>query len=218
MLTATILGADGLPHPYLSYKVLMGDPAFDPCCAGAALGPDRAPDPTQMYAAVFANWCATGDAPPALHRVYQDLLADFAVPIGAVGMFIDDGKSPTGILKVTHGFRSHIGSPTSAANRHKVFGYVGDVIPDSDAINTFEFDQAQLDITDETFCHRTPELLAEYLLANPAALVVGPFTHAVALGAPPAVVSRRTTRGAMFIPFALVPFVLGRDLTARQAF
>lgn len=189
-----------------SYRELMGDPTKDACGGGMASG-----DPTPGYLSIFARW-RSADVAPATDRVHRDLLTDFEATVGAIGYFVADGTNPTGVLKVTHGYRVFAGYPTNTENRGKTFAYVGDVIGGID-INTIELDATQLDRTPEVLCARTPEQHLGLLQADPACPAVGPFA-----AGDPAAHNPAITRKAMFIPFGLVPYVISEDLTVRQAF
>lgn len=188
-----------------SYASLMGDPAKDPCVAGGE------GDPLAGYSSIFHRWRVSGDAVPTVGQVHRDLITDFDAPVGAVGYFVTSSSSPTGILKITHGYRAFVGLPTTVTNRGQTFGYVGDVVGGLD-INTFALDPDQLGRTDETRCAETPERHLELLQAEPGAAALGPFEDE----AIPAQVT--VTRKAMFIPFGLVEYVLDKDLSAREAF
>lgn len=193
----------------LSYTEMMANPQTDPCGRGTAAG-----DPVPGYASIFSRWTTTGASVPTAAEVGAYMLTDFRLPVGGVGYFVDDdGKSATGVLKVAHGFQTFAGFPTTRKNRNKVFGYVDDVLEGSDMLSTFELDPAQLEVTGETRCARSPEHHAELLAASP--------THTEALGVlaealPP--LQMLTTRKAMYIPYGLMEYVLGKDLTGRQAF
>lgn len=189
-----------------SYRDLMSNPARDPCCGGNTAG-----DPTPGYRSIFGRWKSAGVGLPSIVQVHGDLLTDFDATVGAVGYFVADGKSPTGVLKVTHGYRVFTGFPTTTANRGKTFAYVGDVVGGGIDINTFELDPDQLECTEPFLCAPTPERHLELLEADAAAPAVGPFTDATAY-------NETVTRRAMFIPYGLVPYVIAQDLTARQAF
>lgn len=134
----------GLSEPR-TYVELMGDVTADPCALGAPGG-----DPTLGYASIFTRW-RVSDASPTPEQVHRDLLTDFSAPVGAVGFFVSNGVSKTGILKVTHGYGVYAGFPTTTDNRGKTFGYVGDVVGGLD-IDTFELDLTHLARTVEVRC------------------------------------------------------------------
>lgn len=193
------------PSPRM-YVELMADPSGDPCAIGSAV----VGDPVPGYQAIFARWRVSAN-PPTASRVHADLLTNFDLPVGGVGYFVDDGKSATGILKVTHGYRAFAGIPTRALNRGKTFGYVGDVVGGSD-LDTFELDPAQLGKTVAVPVALTPELHLELLTAAPGEEAVGPLV------APAQACASVVTRMGMYIPYGLMEYVLDKDLTARQAF
>lgn len=205
------MAASGVSEGPRTYAELMADPASDPCIKGTGGAPLAAGvGPTPGYASIFARW-RVADANPSVAQVHRDLLTDFTAPIGAVGYFVSNGANPTGILKVTHGYSVFTGLPTDTVNRGKTFGYVDDVVGGLD-VNTFELDPTHLARTVEVRCVPTPERHLELLQDEPAADTVGP----VAEDALTQAIYR--TRKAMYIPYGLVEYVIGKDLTAREAF
>lgn len=183
--------------------------------AGAPAVAER--NPAAGYLAIFNRWRVTGATVPSAEQVHSDLLTDFDATVGGMGYFVNDSTSPTtGILKVTHGYRTFSGTPTTTMNRSKTFGYVGDLVGGAD-VNTFELDPEQLGRTEETRCARTPERHMELLQASPLGVqAIGPFDGDEEIASPSYAMA--CTRRAMFIPFGLVPYVLDRDLSAREAF
>jgi hypothetical protein len=71
-------------------------------------------------------WRAT-HAPLSSEALLQNVLADFSIPIGGIGISVPYGDSPTGILKLLNGLASYPGTPGRPRDRMKVFGYKGDV-------------------------------------------------------------------------------------------
>lgn len=207
---AALAGPVAGGNAHRTYQGLMGDPAYDPSLTGTE-GTAGEGNPTPGYVAVFNRWRVTGDTAPTSEQVHRDLLTDFDATVGAVGYFVTNGGTPTGTLKITHGFRTFVGLPTTTTNRGKTFGYVGNVVGGTD-VNTFKLDPNQLGRTSETRCARTPERHLELLLAEPGVEAIGPIEE----DAPSTAMTR--TRGAMFIPYGLVEYVIDRELTARQAF
>jgi len=184
-----------------TYAALFGDPSNDPCGA----------DPVAGYTEIYQRW-RVEDNPPSAEDLFTDVMTDFDSPIGAVGFFVEDNHSESGVLKVTHGFRRFAGLPGRATpNRGKAFGYVGDVVDGTD-IATFELNPAQFRIVTETRCANTPERQMEIFTAEPDQDVIEP------LDATTQAQSMIKTRKSMFIPFCLVEYVLDKDLSAREAF
>lgn len=181
---------------------LFGDPSLNPVGA----------DPSAGYAEILARWRLTNN-PPTVPDVHRDLLTDFESPIRGVGFFVKDPNSSTGVLKVAHGFKVCSGTPgVPSAYRGKTIGYVGDVVGGID-VNTFELDPAQLErVVAATRCADTPETHQQLLSAEPAAETLDPLDSTAQAQ------SMIRTRTAMHIPCSLVECVLGKDLTARQAF
>lgn len=213
-------GPMGDGHLHRTYAALMADPAYDPSSAAAGAsagtGAEAELDPTEGYLAIFARWRSSGENVPTTEQVHRDLLTDFDTTIGAVGYFVASATSPvTGILKVTHGYRTFSGPPTSTTDRGRTFAYVGDVVGGTD-LDTFELDPSQLGCTPETRCAPSPELHMELLEATAEGTpAIGPIADE---DLPGVTVASLKTRRAMFIPYGLVEYVLDKDLTARAAF
>ena len=85
-----------------TYQELFEDPATDPCRA-------RADDnPAEALTALYARWRVGLAGVP--ERLYNDILVDFDALVGGIGFFVQDPKSPGGVLKVGHGFRRFTGA------------------------------------------------------------------------------------------------------------
>jgi hypothetical protein len=70
----------------------------------------------------------------------------FSLPIGAVGMFVADGSSPTGRLKLFHGFERYTGSVGRVDPDRKV-NFCMDWDVDRTDVFTVAFDPYQLGVT-----------------------------------------------------------------------
>jgi len=112
-----------------TYMRLFSDPSLNPCGS----------DPGPGYVEILARWRSTNNA-PTIDELHRDILTDFDSPIGAVGFFVKDPSSATGVLKVTHDFCVYAGKPGEASpHRGWTFGCVGDVVGGTD-VNTFKLD------------------------------------------------------------------------------
>ena len=185
-----------------SYKALFSDPSNNP------LGP--ADEAKQGYKEIFAHWRTTNN-PPNADQVLKDAQLDFGAPIGVIGMFVPDGSSPTGVLCVAHGLQCYAGQPGKPSqSRGLTFAFVDEV--DGIDIQSFALEETHLERTEEVRIPGTPERLMEMLTDEPDEEMIGPIEDK-------AVVQKVVrTRKSMFIPFPLVEYVIGKDLTARQAF
>jgi hypothetical protein len=127
--------------------------------------------------------------------------------VGAIGVFVHGGGSPTGLLQVLHGVQNFPGLPgRPSADRRQTFAYLGDVVG-IDAV-TVAFDEECLGTTDSVIVPGTHDRVMQLLAEEPSAELLGPF--------PATEANTRTvkTRMAMYPPFDLVSIVLGRDLSA----
>jgi len=73
-----------------TYRELFADPNCDPS--------NGTGDPTPGYSEIFARWRAVTN-PPSMADLHAYILTDFDSPIGAVGFFVQDSKSPGGVLR-----------------------------------------------------------------------------------------------------------------------
>jgi hypothetical protein len=140
----------------------------------------------------------------------QNILADFSRPIGGLGIFVPDGSSPTGVLRIIHGIQLFPGIPGRSRNRLKTFAFEGDV----DGVDgaTVAFDHQQLAITVDVLVPGSIGRTLQLLSSEPTFNALGPFNAGEA--------NTRTTkcRGMAYTPLKLMEVVLGADLTARHAY
>jgi hypothetical protein len=141
----------------------------------------------------------------------RDILTEFRETIGAIGTMVADAGSKTGRLKLTYGHASYTSRPGRAhVDRGATFCYEGE-LEGTDAC-TVAFDRNQLDLTPYINVAQMPDRHLSLLEGEPTKTMVGPFE------ASDANVHTIRTRTAMFVPFELVSYLLGKDLTAREAF
>lgn len=184
-----------------TYRELFSDPSKDP----------SGPEVEHGYAEIFTRWRVDNNPPPAA-TLHQDVLTDFDSTVGAVGYFVKDPHSESGILKVAHGFRKFSGIPGKLSpHRGHTFGYTGDVVAGTD-IESFHVSEQQFEIVAETRCANTPERHLELFEAEPDEDVIP------AIDATSQAQAMIKTRKSMFIPFCLVEYVIDLDLSAREAF
>lgn len=184
-----------------TYMELFSDPSKDP----------SGPEPEAGYEEIFHRWRVDNN-PPTAADIHSDVLTDFDSTIGAIGYFIQDAHSESGVLKVTHGFRRFAGLPGRASPfRGATFGYEGEVVAGLD-VASFRLDESQFGMVAETRCANAPERHQELFDDEPDKDIIPPIDTTSQAQA------MIRTRRAMFIPFCLVEFVLGKDLSAREAF
>jgi hypothetical protein len=111
----------GSMHPLpLTYSELFSEPSSDPFGSEE----DRT---VACIAAVYRNWRTTDDG-PHVDDIEDNITSDFSRPIGGVGIFVENERSPTGILQAMHGFEKFPGVPgKTGRERKQLFCYVGDV-------------------------------------------------------------------------------------------
>jgi hypothetical protein len=77
------------------------------------------------YAAVFNSWRVDA-RPPTVGKLLEDVVADFALPMGGIGIFVEDSESATGHLVVAHGLQPFHGIPgRNTQDRKLLFGFEG---------------------------------------------------------------------------------------------
>ena len=184
-----------------TYEELFSDPARDP----------SAPETAAGYDEIFARWRVDNN-PPTATTLHTDVLTDFDSTVGAIGYFVKDPHSESGILKVAHGFRKFAGLPgRPTPHRGETFGFVSDVVAGTD-IESFHLDESQFSIVAETRCANTPERHMELFTEEPDEDVIDPIDSTSQAQ------QMIKTRRSMFIPFCLVEYVIGKELSAREAF
>jgi hypothetical protein len=143
--------------------------------------------------------------------IENDIISDFSRPIGGVGMFVENERSPTGILQVTHGFEKFPGVPgKTGRERKQLFCYVGDVVGVD--LQTVVFDEEQLETTSSFNVPASLDLVLQLLGEEPNATMIGPYCVRS--------INVRTitsTRGATYIPYQYSALVLDMELTGREA-
>jgi hypothetical protein len=139
-----------------------------------------------------------------------NIQADFGRPIGGIAIFVLDGASPTGVLRVLHGVYLFPGVPWRSRGRMKNVAFEGGV-EGVDAA-TIAVDKAHLAIAADVVVPGSIARTQQFLDSEPTIDILGPYTASVA--------NTRITKCRLgaYIPFDLMDMVLGADLTARQAY
>lgn len=184
----------------LSYAELFGDPSGNPFEEPHG----------EAYQNIYETTWRAFDRAPTAANVHRDILADFQASIGSVGIFVQNGTSPSGTLEILHGFRTHPGQPgRNDPDRFATFAFAEDVLGID--ILTIPFDESVLELTKTISIAATPTLYQQRLNDEPTAPLMGPFDD------DEPGIKQRKTRGGMFIPYQFTALVIGQHLTARQA-
>jgi hypothetical protein len=192
-----------IPPTALTYGELFSEPTNDP------FGQDSGKQ-AKCIAAVYLNWRTNADAPDP-DEVQDDLMLDFTGLVGGVVAFVEDSRSPTGVLKVLHGFQRFVGIPgRTDKERKQVLCYEGGVTGVD--LATVAFDEEQLDYVLAVNVHRAIEQVVQLLKEEPTHKAIGPLRVGDAN-----VRTVTATRTCMYLPFRYMSLVLGQDLTAREA-
>ena len=185
-------------EPAKTYRALCEDLDKNPLGSGAPL--------SERLAEIYSSWGAGAaflDKDELLEEVLLDMSTDF---IGGIGVFVTEANQPGGTLQILHSPQKHAERGT---HRGKCFAYLGDLCGQS------------IDIV-----HFNPELLgfaAEVNVMNNVDIQSTYFDNHDASELVPAVpdgtedLRRIKTRRSMFIPFPLIPYVIGLNLSAKDA-
>jgi hypothetical protein len=117
-------------------------------------------------------WWAT-HAPLSSEALLQNVLAGFRRPIVGVGIFIPDGDSPTGILKLLHDMASYPGTTGRPRDCMEVFEYEGDV--SGVDISTVAFSSQQLNTIPDVIIPGSVVRVQQLLIEEPNHETLGPF-------------------------------------------
>ena len=136
-------------------------------------------------------------------EIYMDLGVKFC---GCIGVMVDKPGQPGGVLQVLHGVAKH--TPRDA-QRGKTYAYVDDVRGID--VNIVELN---LGLLERTTPHRVADTVDTQLelFANDEAFNLVPAHDDAALRT-----RLVTTRKSMLIPFPLVQYVIGRNLSPKEA-
>jgi hypothetical protein len=161
------------------------------------------------YSEVNEFWRAT-HSPLTVDSLHQNILVDFSLSIGDVGIFVYDDKSGTGRLKLLHGLHSFPGTPGDSRDRMVTMAFEGDVAG-IDAC-TIAFDAAQLAVTPDVVVLGTLDRFQQLLNEEPGWDDLGPFKSSDVN------VQMTKTRGMGYFPFPVLAPLMGMDLAAQQSF
>jgi hypothetical protein len=129
----------GTQPAYLTFEEYHAEPANNP--SGLSEG-----DIVSGVTGIFSGWRLVS-RPPKTKEVHLKILADFASPVGAIGVFVQGGGSPMGLLQVLHGVQNFPGLPgRPSADRRQTFAYLCEVVG-IDAV-TIAFDEKCMSVTD----------------------------------------------------------------------
>jgi hypothetical protein len=192
----------GTQPAYLTFEEYHAEPANNPF--GLSEG-----DSFSGIAGVYAGWRVVR-RPTNTKEDHLNILADFTSPVGAIGVFVQGGGSPTGLLQVLHGVQNFPGLSglpglpgRPSVDRRQTFAYLGEVVG-IDAV-TVAFNKECMGVTDSVIVPGTHDRVMQLL-------AVGPFPSTEAN------TRNVKTRAVIYIHFDLVSIVLGRDVSARQVY
>ena len=182
--------------PIVNYQELCSDPARNPMGTGDAL--------LRAIAAQYVAWSPDQDT----DKLKEDVLLDMGITMsGGIGVMVPHTAHEGGILQVLHGIYKHAGRDH---HRGKVFASLGDI--QGLDIDVVELSDTLLAPTVEVIVAEDATRQHELFAANPGAKLVPAFTRE---GGRSRTIS---VRNSVYIPYSLIPFVLDKDLNARQAF
>lgn len=185
-----------------TFQSLFSDPNTCPFGTGDDL--------KQGIAYAYEPWDTTTTT-TSTSDLMEDIITTLSETTGGIAAFQHTEDCPSGTLRIIHGVAKYPGHPgREDAHKRKVFGYLDDV--DDLDITTVQLSNSDFDKTDELNVANTGERHLELLNHTADRVVVPP----IADNAPNS--KSISSRGAMFIPHPLVPYVIGKRLNAKQAF
>jgi hypothetical protein len=124
--------------PTLTFGKLYSDRANKP------LGSDEDKVVESLWV-LYTEWWMN-DAAAKITELESNVIVDFPLLIGAVGMCVSYGDSKTGCLKLLRGFKRYIGGVGRSGPDHKaIFCFEGDI--DGTYILTVPFNPEHLNLT-----------------------------------------------------------------------
>ena len=190
-------------HDHVSYLKLCEDPTCSPLGTGPAMV-ERIAEYFTPWKVDPANAASSLTADDLLKEVLMDMGVTFP---GAIGVFLRETGTEGGVLELLHSPAQHTLRDT---HRGKTFVYHGDL--EGQDINLLEFDSNLLSLTDEATTADSIARQQEIFTANDALKLAPTF------GRRELRTQKLRTRNSMFIPYPLVPYVLDRQLSAKEAF
>jgi hypothetical protein len=160
-----------------------------------------------LYRVIYSQY-RVEISPPTGDELEREILTNFLEPIGEVGIMVVDLGSKTGWLNRHARYSSR--PRRSHADRGASLCFEGEV--DGTDAYTVAFDNDHLGMNRYVNMPRILEHHQDLLDDEPTKAMVRPFK------ADEANVHTIRIRGGMFIPYELVEFLLGKDLSAREAY
>ncbi|VEU39857.1 unnamed protein product, partial [Pseudo-nitzschia multistriata] len=196
------MGSTADPRP-LRYTDLFIDPQANPFGNDPQIRKNA-------YRGIYQRFSA-GPAPLTAAGLLDHVLNLFeAKAVGGIGIFVND-TTLLPQLRVIHGIRKYPGSLMEhSSNANKAFGYLDDVV--SGRGELVQVTANMFALTNEVRVHPEAQHQLE-LESNPDLQFTGPLTNEANPQA-----EKLRCRHTFFIPFKLMPHVLGKKLTPRAAY
>jgi hypothetical protein len=140
-------------------------------------------------------------------------MVDFSHPVGGLGLFVQDGDSATGVLRLIHGMQSYPGAPGRSRDRMWTF-----VFEDTWTVlmwlplHSTSHDNLQLVIKRDTIVPGTVKRVQQLIPEEPTDTTLGPFT------VDDANVRTMKTLAMAYFSFELMELLLGSNLNVRQVY
>jgi hypothetical protein len=129
--------------------------------------------------------------------------ADFSRSVGGIGVFVPDGDSPSGVLRILHSVQNFPGAPGVSRDRMTTFYSECSVIA---------FNEQHLAATPDIVVPGTIKRMLQLLGGEPNVELLGPYK------ASDANVRTTKSRSMAYIPFESMEALLGADVAARKAY
>ena len=186
----------------LTYKELCDDPDRGP------LG--RREELPAVLTGLFSPWLTNATLTLTAAQLQDDLLLDMGVTVsGGIAVMVTKPNTPGGTMQLLHGLYRHAGA-RGDPHRGKIFAYLGDVKGGTD-VQVVGFRNSILNTTAGVV---VPTLVDSHLALfdGDADLKLAPL-YAAGAAATHTIKSRKSA----FVPAPLLPYVLDKHLTPREA-
>ena len=186
--------------PKKTYRDFCGDPSNDP--SGTA---EERVEFSRLTAALYDTTINTSKNEDQL---LVEVMTDMGPATGINGgliVFVEETDKLGGAIQVLH----NVTVNPRGDHRNVAFIYYNDV--EDVAVESIPFQKALLAETDDVIIPNTMTRLLQQFTTDENLDLVGPYAE----GAP--FTKKITIRNTMFLPFALIPYVMGQNLTSKSA-